>query len=62
MEIVAVIDFETTGLSPVQGDRATEVAAVLLENGKVVDRYQSLRMQESAFRRTSRRSLGFPTP
>lgn len=42
MEIVAVIDFETTGLSPVQGDRATEIAAVLLENGKVVDRYQSL--------------------
>ena len=42
MEIVAVIDFETTGLSPAQGDRATEIAAVLLENGKVVDRYQSL--------------------
>mgnify|MGYP000846125346 FL=1 len=42
MEIVAVIDFETTGLSPAQGDRATEIAAVLVENGKVVDRYQSL--------------------
>lgn len=42
MEAVAVIDFETTGLSPAQGDRATEVAAVILENGKVVDRYQSL--------------------
>ena len=42
MEIVAVIDFETTGLSPAQGDRATEIAAVILENGKVVDRYQSL--------------------
>jgi len=42
MEVVAVIDFETTGLSPEQGDRATEIAAVLLENGKVVDRYQSL--------------------
>jgi DNA polymerase III subunit epsilon len=42
MEVVAVIDFETTGLSPVQGDRATEVAAVILEDGKVVDRYQSL--------------------
>ncbi|WP_234484129.1 3'-5' exonuclease [Noviherbaspirillum pedocola] len=42
VEIVAVIDFETTGLSPAQGDRATEIAAVLLENGKVVDRYQSL--------------------
>ncbi len=42
MELVAVIDFETTGLSPDQGDRATEIAAVLLEHGKVVDRYQSL--------------------
>lgn len=42
VEIVAVIDFETTGLSPEQGDRATEIAAVIMENGKVVDRYQSL--------------------
>ena len=42
VEFVAVIDFETTGLSPDQGDRATEIAAVIMENGKVVDRYQSL--------------------
>lgn len=42
MDIVAVIDFETTGLSPAQGDRATEIAAVIVEDGKVVDRYQSL--------------------
>ena len=42
MEVVAVIDFETTGLSPAQGDRATEIAAVIVENGKIVDRYQSL--------------------
>jgi len=42
MEVVAVIDFETTGLSPAQGDRATEVAAVIVEGGRVVDRYQSL--------------------
>ena len=42
MEVIAVIDFETTGLSPAQGDRATEVAAVILEDGKIVDRYQSL--------------------
>lgn len=42
MEIVAVIDFETTGLSPAMGDRGTEIAAVILEDGKVVDRYQSL--------------------
>jgi DNA polymerase-3 subunit epsilon len=42
VEIVAVIDFETTGLSPAMGDRATEIAAVIVEDGKVVDRYQSL--------------------
>jgi len=42
METIAVIDFETTGLSPGMGDRATEVAVVLLENGKVIDRFQSL--------------------
>lgn len=42
MEAVAVIDFETTGLSPAQGDRATEVAAVIVEGGRVVERYQSL--------------------
>jgi DNA polymerase-3 subunit epsilon len=42
MSSVAVIDFETTGMSPAQGDRATEVAIVLVENGRVVDRFQSL--------------------
>lgn len=42
MSTVAVIDFETTGISPGQGARATEVAIVLLEYGQVVDRYQSL--------------------
>ena len=39
---IAVIDFETTGLSPGMGDRATEVAIVLVEGGRVVDRFQSL--------------------
>lgn len=39
---IAVIDFETTGMSPGQGARATEVGIVLLDKGKVVDRYQSL--------------------
>ena len=39
---IAVIDFETTGISPTQGDRATEVAIVLTEAGRVVDRFQSL--------------------
>jgi DNA polymerase-3 subunit epsilon len=42
METIAVIDFETTGLSPQQGDRATEIAAVIVRDGQVVDRYQSL--------------------
>ena len=39
---IAVIDFETTGLSPAQGDRAAEVAIVLVRGGQVVDRFQSL--------------------
>ncbi len=39
---IAVIDFETTGMSPGQGARATEVAIVLLQGGQVVDRFQSL--------------------
>ena len=42
MSPIAVIDFETTGISPAMGDRATEVAIVLLERGQVVDRFQSL--------------------
>ena len=39
---MAIIDFETTGISPAMGDRATEVAIVLTEGGRVVDRFQSL--------------------
>ena len=39
---IAVIDFETTGISPSLGDRATEVAIVITEQGRVVDRFQSL--------------------
>lgn len=42
METVAVLDFETTGLSPHQGDRATEIAVILLRDGQIVDRFQSL--------------------
>ena len=42
MSLVGVIDFETTGLSPAMGDRATEIAIVMLEDGKVVARFQSL--------------------
>jgi DNA polymerase-3 subunit epsilon len=39
---VAVLDFETTGVSVTAGDRATELAIVLLRDGRIVDRYQSL--------------------
>ena len=42
METLAVIDFETTGSAPGQGARATEIAAVLVQNGRVVDRFQTL--------------------
>jgi len=42
MSRIAVIDFETTGMSPDRGDRATEVAIVLVEDGRLVDRFQSL--------------------
>lgn len=42
MQPIAVIDFETTGISPERGDRATEVAIVMLEGARVVDRFQSL--------------------
>ena len=39
---IAVIDFETTGMTPAQGARATEVAIVLMEGEQVVDRFDSL--------------------
>jgi len=42
METLAVIDFETTGLGPTQGGRATEIAAVLVQGGRIVGRFQSL--------------------
>ncbi|WP_439859777.1 3'-5' exonuclease [Pseudomonas sp. MBLB4136] len=41
-ELIAVLDFETTGLSPAQQARATEVGVVLVEGGRIVARYQSL--------------------
>jgi len=39
---IAVVDFETTGMGPTQGARATEIAVVLVHAGRIVDRYQSL--------------------
>lgn len=41
-ETLAVIDFETTGVSPDHGSRATEIAVVLVRAGRIVDRYPSL--------------------
>ena len=38
----AVIDFETTGLSPAHGARPTEIAVVMVRGGEIVDRFQSL--------------------
>jgi DNA polymerase-3 subunit epsilon len=39
---IVVLDFETTGISPAQGERAIEIGAVKLENGIVTDRFQAL--------------------
>ena len=41
-QTVVVLDFETTGLSPGQGDRAIEIGAVRLEQGVITDRFQRL--------------------
>ena len=37
-----VLDFETSGVSPLRGDRAIEIGAVRVEQGRIVDRFQSL--------------------
>jgi DNA polymerase-3 subunit epsilon len=37
-----ILDFETTGLSPDNGDRAIEIGAVKLENGQVTEHFQEL--------------------
>ena len=41
-ERIAILDFETTGMSPAHGARAAEVGIVMIESGRIVDRYQSL--------------------
>ena len=48
---VVILDFETTGLSPDQGDRAIEIGAVKLEAGEVVEEFQAL--MNPGFRITS---------
>lgn len=39
---LVILDFETTGLSPDQGDRITEVAALRITANGIIDRYESL--------------------
>ena len=39
---LVILDFETTGLSPDNGDRAIEIGAVKLENGVITERFQEL--------------------
>ena len=41
-DTVIVLDFETTGLSPGHGDRAIEIGALRVENGRITDRFQQL--------------------
>ena len=41
-EPIIVLDFETTGLYPANGDRVIEIGAVLLRDQIIVDRFQSL--------------------
>jgi len=48
MQTIAVLDFETTGMTGAGGGRATEIAAVLVRDGAIVGQYQSL-MQTGAY-------------
>ncbi len=41
-DTVVVLDFETTGLSPDQGDRAIEIGAVRISDGVIGERFQAL--------------------
>ena len=41
-DTVVILDFETTGLSPDDGDRAIEIGAVKIEGGQVIGRFQEL--------------------
>ena len=41
-ELLAVVDFETTGMGPSQGARATEVAVVWVQGEQIVDQHAEL--------------------
>lgn len=40
-DTAVLLDFETTGLDPTQGNRVTEVAALRVHHGKIVERFVS---------------------
>jgi DNA polymerase III subunit epsilon len=42
LDPLVVLDFETTGLQPERGDRITEVGLVRIEDGRIVERFESL--------------------
>ncbi|WP_047152590.1 ATP-dependent DNA helicase DinG [Aneurinibacillus tyrosinisolvens] len=42
MNTFLVVDFETTGNRPKDGDKIIQIGAVLLENGEIVDRFATL--------------------
>ncbi len=41
-QAIVMLDFETTGLSPANGDRITEVAALRIVDGRISERFVSL--------------------
>lgn len=41
-DTLIILDFETSGLSPNMGDRAIEIGAVLIEQGRVTAEFQEL--------------------
>ncbi len=41
-DTLVILDFETTGLSPDCGDRAIEIGAVRIDDGRITDRFQQL--------------------
>ena len=53
-----VFDFETTGLSPKNGDRVIEIGAVAIEDGKLTDEFHSLIHTERKIHWAARRVHG----